>query len=187
MKDRIDERLPVKRLSRRLLGFALLSGLFALGQQESAFAQAGSTGGIIGKQDKSISGGEDRSAPPAQRSKRSARTRDDDSTSGQTAASLRGYWRIQVNCGSHQNVLERGGKWSFDIKAISGNTFAGGFDQGGKIVEGKIEGKAVSLTTQDIFSRHWTGTVLGSPGAGMRMQGSVTGPPDGCTFTASKR
>jgi len=151
-----------------------------------AQVQPGSTGGTIGKQDKSISG-ENHSDPPAQRSKRSARTRDDDGAGGQTAASLRGYWHIQVNCGSHQNVLERGGKWSLDIKAISGNTFAGGFDQGGKIVEGKIEGKAVSLTTQDIFSRQWTGTVLGSPEAGMRMQGSVTGPPDGCTFTASKR
>jgi hypothetical protein len=159
-----------------------------------AQVQPGSTGGTVGKQNKSISG-EDYSAPPAQKSKRSARTRDEDKkistnndgTGGQTATSLRGYWRVQVNCGSSQNSLERGGKWSFDIKAISGNTFAGGFDQGGKIVEGKIEGKAISLTTQDIFSRQWTGTVLGSPEAGMRMQGSVTGPPDGCAFTASKR
>jgi hypothetical protein len=158
-----------------------------------AQVQPGSTGGTIGKQNKSISG-ED-SAPPAQRSKRSARTRDEDKklstnndgTGGQTATSLRGYWRIQVNCGSSQNALERGGKWSFDIKAISGNTFTGGFDQGGKIVAGKIAGNAISLTTQDIFSRQWTGTVSGSPKAAMRMRGSVTGPPGGCTFTASKR
>ena len=106
---------------------------------------------------------------------------DDDGTGGETAASLRGYWRIQVNCGSNQHVLERGGKWSFDIKTVSGNTFSGGFDQSGKIVDGKIEGKAVSLTTQDIFSRQWTGTI-----SGLRIHGSVTGPPDGCTFTASK-
>jgi hypothetical protein len=159
-----------------------------------AQVQPGNTGGTIGKQNKSISG-EDDSVPPAQKSKPSARTReedkkistDNDGTGGPTATSLRGYWRIQVNCGSNQNALERGGKWSFDIKDISGNTFAGGFDQGGKIVEGKIEGKAVSLTTQDIFSRQWTGTVSGSPKSGMRMQGSVTGPPGGCTFTATKR
>jgi hypothetical protein len=56
MKVCIDDRLPVKRLSGRLLGFALLLGLFALGQQESAFAQAGSTGGAIGKTNKSQSG-----------------------------------------------------------------------------------------------------------------------------------
>lgn len=149
-----------------------------------AQVQPGSIGGTIGKQDKSISG-EDHSVAPAQRSKRSAPTRDDDG--GQTAASLRGHWRIQVNCGSHQNMLERSGRWSFDIKPISGNTFAGGFDQGGQIVEGKIAGNAVSLATKDIFSRQWTGTVSGSPGAGMLMHGSVTGPPDGCTFIASKR
>jgi hypothetical protein len=150
--------------------------------------QPGSTGGAIGKRDKSISGEND-SALPARKSKRSARTRDEDKKSstkndaavGQTAASLHGYWSIQVNCGSKQNMLERGGKWSFDIKDVSGNTFTGGFDKGGKIVEGRIEGRAISLTTQDIFSRQWTGTVSGS-----RMQGSVTGPPDGCTFTASK-
>jgi len=58
MQDSIDESLPAKRLSRRLFGFTMLLGLFLLCQQ-SAFAQAGSTGGTIGKQDKSISGGED--------------------------------------------------------------------------------------------------------------------------------
>jgi len=117
---------------RASIGAALLTlSHLVSASVSSALAQAGSTGGTIGKQDKSISG-EDHSAPPAQRSRRSARTRDDDGTGSQTAASLRGYWRIQVNCGSHQSVLERGGRWSFDIKAISGNTFAGGFDQGGK-------------------------------------------------------
>jgi hypothetical protein len=53
----LTTRLPVKRLSGRLLGFATLLGLLAACQQESAFAQAGSTGGTIGKTDKSISGG----------------------------------------------------------------------------------------------------------------------------------
>jgi hypothetical protein len=151
-----------------------------------AQTQPGSTGGAVGKQDKSISGDEP-PTPPAQKSKRSTRIHDEgkrtsagDGAVGQ-AASLGGHWRIQVNCGAKQNMLERGGKWSFDIKPISGNTFAGGFDQGGQIVEGKIEGRTVSLTTKDIFSRQWTGTVSGS-----RMRGSVTGPPDGCTFVASK-
>jgi hypothetical protein len=71
--------LPVKRLFGRVLGFALLLGLFALCQPEGAFAQAGSTGGTIGKQDKSISGGVEaeqpkqnltliRRSPPDQRS-----------------------------------------------------------------------------------------------------------------------
>jgi hypothetical protein len=55
MKDGRNDGLPVKRHSRRLPGFALLLGLFAFGQ-ENAFAQAGSTGGTIGKHDKEVSG-----------------------------------------------------------------------------------------------------------------------------------
>jgi hypothetical protein len=171
----------------RAVAFIFSFSLVLVSAIAIAQVQPGSTGGTIGKQNKSISG-EDHPAPPAQKLNRSSRTRDEDktvSTNGtgsQTSTSLLGYWSVQVNCGPQQNVLERGGKWSFDIKAISGNTFTGGFDQNGKIVEGKTEGKAISLTTQDIFSRQWTGTV-----SGIRMQGSVTGPPDGCTFTAAKR
>ena len=168
----------------------ILSMSLILGQSIAvAQMQPGSVGGTIGKRDKSISGDEE-SAPLPQRSKRSTRTNDkdkklstnEDRADVQTATSLRGHWRVQVNCGASQNMLERGGKWSFDIETISGNVFSGGFDQNGKIVDGKIEGKAISLTTQDIFSRKWTGTVS----AGARMQGSVTGPPENCTFTASK-
>jgi hypothetical protein len=76
MENCSNDQLPVKRLVRRLLGFALLLGFFALGQQESAFAQAGTTGGTIGKQEKSISGGDDAPAPrraePAGKPPRSA-------------------------------------------------------------------------------------------------------------------
>src|ERR1700733_13664297 len=78
-----------------------------------AQVQPGSTGGFIGNQNKSVSG-EDHSAPPAQKLKRSSRTRDEDKaiatnndgTGSQTATSLLGYWGIQVNCGPNQNVLE---------------------------------------------------------------------------------
>jgi hypothetical protein len=56
MNDGRSDGLPVKRLSGRLVGFVLLLAFFALGQSESAFAQAGSTGGTIGKHDKEVSG-----------------------------------------------------------------------------------------------------------------------------------
>jgi hypothetical protein len=56
MKDCRNEGLSMKVRVRLLPGFALLLGLFALGQQHDAFAQAGSTGGTIGKQNKETSG-----------------------------------------------------------------------------------------------------------------------------------
>ena len=60
--------LPVKCRVGRLTGFALLLSLFMAGQQQTAFAQAGSTGGVIGKQDKSVSGSEEPQAPSPARS-----------------------------------------------------------------------------------------------------------------------
>lgn len=62
MRDGSNDGLPVKGRIGRLLVFAALLGLFGLGQQDGAFAQAGSTGGSIGKTDKSISGGEEPAA-----------------------------------------------------------------------------------------------------------------------------
>lgn len=50
-----------------LTGFVLLLWLFAAAQQQVAFAQSGSTGGVIGKQDKSVSGGEEPQTPPPAR------------------------------------------------------------------------------------------------------------------------
>jgi hypothetical protein len=59
MKYCRNHGLRVKRRVGRLLALTMLSGLCAFGQSEAAFAQAGSVGGTIGKQDKSISGGDD--------------------------------------------------------------------------------------------------------------------------------
>jgi hypothetical protein len=60
--------LPVKYSVGRLTGFFLLLWLFVAAQQQVAFAQAGSTGGVIGKQDKSVSGSEEPQAPSPARS-----------------------------------------------------------------------------------------------------------------------
>jgi hypothetical protein len=99
MKDCINDRLPVKRLSGRLLGFALLLGLFVLGQHESAFAQAGSTGGTIGKQDKSISSGEELQAPVPRRprSKPPNSTATKQSEDGRGCGRIVGAWKWSNN------------------------------------------------------------------------------------------
>jgi hypothetical protein len=96
MKDGRNDGLPVKRLGGRIVGFVLLLGLFAIGQQESAFAQAGSTGGTIGKQDKSISGGDDaansRHAVPVRKPSRSARQSVATTPAGDPCGRIVGKW-----------------------------------------------------------------------------------------------
>lgn len=65
----------------RLLIFIAALGLFVAAQQQGALAQAGSTGGVIGKQDKSVSGesaaGDSRPAVPANKPSRSTGSRRD--------------------------------------------------------------------------------------------------------------
>ncbi len=72
MKEFGNDGLQMNGFAGRLLSFAVLLGFFALGHQHGALAQAGSTGGIIGKQEKSVSGGEDsepiRTKPPKHKS-----------------------------------------------------------------------------------------------------------------------
>lgn len=67
-------------MRRASIGMALLAlSHMAFANESSALAQAGSTGGTIGKQDKSISGGEDadrpRAATPKQKEMESRRGR----------------------------------------------------------------------------------------------------------------
>ena len=58
-------------MRRASIGIALLAlSHLSFANASSAFAQAGSTGGTIGKQDKSISGGEDEDRPRAATPKR---------------------------------------------------------------------------------------------------------------------
>src|ERR1700690_2842118 len=100
MKISIDDRLPVKRLGARLLGVALLFGLFTPGQQDSAFAQAGSTGGAIGKTDKSVSSGEGAVEPntPAKSRSRSQRAIDRGSSDQPPDVSATGRWHWTADC-----------------------------------------------------------------------------------------
>ena len=118
--------MPVKRLIGQLLALLMLSGLFALGQPENAFAQAGSTGGTIGKQDKSISGGSDAVAPerallvrkPSRpRSQGRADEREHDASSG--CAGIVGEWQFPLgqkiifkSGGSTQSSFGDTGTWA---------------------------------------------------------------------------
>jgi hypothetical protein len=99
MEDCVDNGWSMKCLGRRLLGFVLMLGMFAMGLQQNALAQAGSTGGTIGKQDKSISGGDDaadsRRVAPARKPPRSAGSRrTEEKTSKQDEGASSGCGRL---------------------------------------------------------------------------------------------
>jgi hypothetical protein len=72
-------------MSRFLI--AILCAVALIPGQQTAYGQAGATGGTIGKQDKSVSGGEERTAP--KRSARPTRSRETHST---TCGKLAGGW-----------------------------------------------------------------------------------------------
>jgi hypothetical protein len=70
----------------------ICSMLALLPAATTALAQAGSTGGTIGKQDKSVSGGEERTVP-----KRSARPTGSRETHSTACGKLAGVWSWFVN------------------------------------------------------------------------------------------
>jgi hypothetical protein len=117
VQDYSNNGLPMKCRVGRLLGFAVLLGLFALGQHD-AFAQAGSTGGTIGKQEKSISGGDDaadpRRAVPARKPPRSARQSVATAPTGGPCSRIIGTWlwengvSVTVHSGSNKTTQSDG-------------------------------------------------------------------------------
>ena len=141
-----------------------------------ALAQ-GSAGGTIGKQGKSISGGDD--APPPAR-----RPNQDQPRASTSAASIAGNWDWEGSCAS--------GAWTGGMvfRATSATQFTGEFTKGhiGGLA-GTVQGNRVSFVRDmfGIIKQQWTGTLSGSPGGKLRMQGPFTTPErGGCRFSATK-
>lgn len=134
--------------------------------QPIIIAQAGSTGGTIGKENRSMSGSEER---------RELHRPD---------AALAGRWRWRSVCGTL--------KWSgeFEISQSSAHSFSGAFlsDGPGTISNGNISGKQVSFTRRtSMVTQQWNGS-LDSSGKSLRLHGSHTEPILGghCQFVATK-
>ena len=169
--------LPVKCRVERLIGLAVLSGLFLTAQPQVTFAQAGSTGGVIGKQDKSVSGGEDAvepRAPPKSRSK-GQRPVDRD-ISGHSPVSVAGPWRWIADCNN--------GHWEgrFDLVETSRGQFNGSFDPIGTISDGHINGTSVTFTrTWATGTQYWTGRL-----AAGQLKGTLSGAST-CSWDASRK
>ena len=158
----------------RLAGFALLLWLFAAGQQQTAFAQAGSTGGVIGKQDKSVSGGEDVAAPPAV--KKSPRRPIEGGASDRSSdVSVAGRWHYTADCVS--------GHWQgeLDLAETSKGQFSGSFDVG-TITNVHVNGTSVTFTrTWVTFTQYWIGRLVGG-----RLKGTLSGN-ENCSWEASRK
>ena len=156
----------------RLIGLATLSALIAAAQQQVAFAQAGSTGGVIGKQDKSISGGEEANQPRIP-TKRSAERGASDRSS---EVSVVGRWNWSADCTS--------GHWhgQFDLIETSHGRFNGSFEPNGTISDGHMNGTSVTFTrTWVTFTQYWIGRLVGG-----RLKGTLSDGNGNCSWQASR-
>jgi hypothetical protein len=149
-----------------------------LGSHRIVLAQAGSTGGVIGKSDKSISGVDDLGEPRG-------RTSPTNKKAGHVATSLSGRWDWEAGCAVSRYFGD------FQLTELSGGQLAGEFIrdsgavQGGQI-RGSVHGSEVSFLRDNGESKLRYNLVLDSS---RKMHGSASyaGAGFGCTFTATKR
>lgn len=164
----------------RLFGSALIAAAIMPLSVSIAIAQAGSVGGTIGKQNKSVSGGEEapapRPLPPAPKNSNEGTG----SSNEHTKTSLVGswQWRAQCNDGTNWDAV-------FVASATGDRTVALNFvGAGGGTGTGIVSGSRVTLLRSfAIFQQTWSATLSSSN----RMAGTVTQAGGGrCTFQASR-
>jgi hypothetical protein len=143
-----------------------------------AQVQPGSTGGSIGKTDKSISGGESTAEPSVPAKSRSKGQRPVDSTtSNQSSVSVAGAWRWSADCTGS-------GHWDgqFDLVETSRGQFNGSFEPVGTISDGHINGTSVAFTrTWVTFTQYWIGRLVGG-----HLKGTLSGNGT-CSWEASRK
>lgn len=158
-----------------ILVFGILA-FFAVGVR--AFAQAGSTGGTIGKTDKSVSGGESTAEPRTPTNSRSKGQRPiDRGASGQSSGvSVAGPWHWIADCNN--------GHWEgqFDLVETSQGEFKGSFQDVGTISDGHINGTSVTFTRTWAFGiQYWRGQL-----AAGRIKGTLSGSST-CSWEATRK
>jgi len=83
-----------------------------------AFGQAGSTGGVIGKQDKSISGGEEADRPHAARHPTRSAAKAPETSSGHSCGRIVGRWSWYL--GTSESVFHKGGSAGHPASGATG-------------------------------------------------------------------
>jgi hypothetical protein len=167
----------------RSISFAVACWFAALiATDEIAFAQSGSTGGTIGKTDKSASGSQvetpahQTGTPGVTTTKgREGATR---SVTTSSVGVVAGRWHWIADCNNDRYEAE------FVLSDVNNGRFTGNFTGGagdGTITDGSINGKTVAFTRNFLmWTQRWVGQVSGE-----RIRGSLTGATS-CTWEASK-
>ena len=150
-------RLPVKGTIGRLVGSILLLGLFAANQ----FAQAGSTGGVIGKTDKSVSGGGEGASPEPRAKSRATNRASVGPRSEARSGSADGTWAVSAT----PSCLPA---WTLTA-SVSNGVISGGGATGQVSRVGAVRGNAVVLGFKFDFVGHFrggqaSGTLVGPNG-----------------------
>jgi hypothetical protein len=177
------------------IAIAVIFGLAALVTADQAvLAQAGSIGGIIGKTDKSVSGGEEQQKPGDQSEKAKAGNdlRRRASHELTTGPSIDGRWQYEQSCFSGNatfrlDIHQSGGRFT---GKVSGHSDVGGASSG-EISDGQIQGNRATFTINcnDSYGgivRQVAATFSPSNGRVTQMEGSFFGRVAKCTFTASR-
>lgn len=168
-------------MSRGQNVLALWYALLALSVAwHNAHAQAGSTGGTVGKTDKSMSG-DTEPAPPASKPTPSRSSVAPPPAPRAGTASVAGRWHWTADCPS--------GHWEagFQITEgmsgeIKGSLFS---DPVNGTVSGQVSNGIISFTRSTMFfTQHWVGQL--SDGGRHIANGSITGN-ETCTWEASRQ
>jgi hypothetical protein len=144
----------------------------------TTFAQAGSTGGVIGKQDKSISGGAEADRPRAAPLEKRPAANTRETRASKNTLIGRWQWHAQCNNGTTWEA-------AFVATAADKETVALDFiGAGGGTGTGVVTGNRVRLLRAYVGpTQTWTATLSG----GNRMNGEITSSEAGhCSFQASR-
>jgi hypothetical protein len=147
-----------------------------------AQVQPGSTGGSIGKTDKSISGGEsgEPSTPTKSRS-RGQRPVDRGSSDQSSDVSVAGRWHWSADCSV------KGWQGDFDLAETSRGNISGNFAgtswyDVGTITNGHINGSSITFTRKNaLVTQFWKGHL-----AAGRIKGTLSGN-DNCSWEATRK
>lgn len=176
---------PAREDGGRMSGAAtcFLAAVVLIATGSSGLAEAGSTGGTIGKTEKSVSGGERSSEPQSRTNSRpiSKGSGGASSADRSSQSSIAGRWRYSADCTV--------GHWQgeFEILQGSGGSFSGSFAgtslaDTGTISNGRVSGSSISFTrTSSVATQYWRGGI-----AGGRMSGTSSGNAN-CSWQALRK